>query len=112
MKDWNAVSDNNIPGAEILLEAHRLVTQDRNNTYSHPTDDYTKVCEIFQALTGVKLDVGQALLFMVSVKLARLRTNLEWGKLHHDSLVDAIGYMACMSMHDEHTKGGRHEFRP
>ena len=85
-------------GAEILLEAHRLVSQDRQSSYGHPLSDYTKVTQIFKALTGVSLSVEQALLFMVSVKFARLRTNMEIGKLHHDSLVDALGYLACINM--------------
>ena len=91
-------------GADVLLEAHQLVTGPRQQTYSHPTDDYTKVVEIFHALTGVTLTLNQALLFMVSVKMARLRTNLEAGKLHRDSLVDAAGYLACMAMVDKRRK--------
>jgi hypothetical protein len=69
----------NTPGTEILLEAHRLVNQDRQANYGHPADDYRTVTEIFDALTGIKLNTRDALLFMVSVKLARLRTN-------HDAL--------------------------
>jgi hypothetical protein len=37
-------------------------------------------------------------MFMVAVKLARLRTNLERDTIHHDSLVDALGYLACLNM--------------
>jgi hypothetical protein len=88
-----------LQGAEILLEAHTLVTGQRQNEYAHPTEDYTKVCDIFHALTGITLTVEQALLFMVSVKMARLRTNIERGILHRDSVVDATGYLACLAMH-------------
>jgi hypothetical protein len=85
----------------ILQEAQRLITGARQKAYSHPLDDYTKVVEIFKALTGVQLTLDQALLFMVSVKMARLRTNLEKGLLHRDSAVDACGYLGCMEMiHD------------
>lgn len=90
----------NISGADILLDAYDLVIGDRQRDYAHPTDDYRKVCAIFQALTGVTLTVEQALLFMVSVKMARLRTNLEAGRLHKDSVVDAAGYLACLAMND------------
>lgn len=82
----------------ILQEAQRLITGPRQATYSHPYDDYTKVVEIFKALTGVKLTLEQALLFMVSVKFARLRTNIEQGKFHRDSAVDAVGYIGCLEM--------------
>jgi hypothetical protein len=90
-----------LPGSELLLEAHGLICGDRNTEYSHPTDDYRKVTDIFRSLTGVNLSVEEALLFMVSVKMARLRTNLESGVLHRDSLVDAVGYLGCLSAHAE-----------
>lgn len=85
-------------GSDILLEAHQLITGDRQAAYSHPYDDYTKVIDIFYGLTGVPLKLHEAILFMVSVKLARTRTNLEHDTLHHDSLVDAIGYLGCLNM--------------
>jgi len=91
-------------GTEILLQAHQIVNQDRQNTYGHPKDDYTKVINIFEALTGKKLTLDDAILFMVSVKLARLRTNLEQEILHHDTLLDTIGYLTCLNMIHHHTK--------
>ena len=85
-------------GSEILLEAHRLVNGPRQQDYGHPADDYQKVSDIFYSITGVDLSVSEAILFMVSVKLARLRTNLENDTIHHDSLVDALGYLTCLNM--------------
>lgn len=90
-----------IKGSDILLDAYDLVTGDRQHAYAHPSDDYAKVVAIFQTLTGIELTIEQALLFMVSVKFARLRTNLDRGILHRDSIVDAAGYLACLSMHKE-----------
>lgn len=86
------------PGTEILQEAYKIVNQDRQNTYGHPKDDYTKVTNIFQTLTDKQLTLTEALLFMVSVKLARLKTNLNQGQLHHDTLLDTIGYLTCINM--------------
>lgn len=86
------------PGSEIVLEAFQLINGPRQKDYSHPLHDYTKVRDLFEAVTGVDLTVEQAIQFMVCVKLARLRTNLENGVLHHDSIVDAIGYLGCLSM--------------
>jgi len=85
-------------GSEILLEAHKLVNGARQNDYGHPADDYRKVSDIFYTLTGIDLEVSEAIMFMVAVKLARLRTNLEHDTIHHDSLVDALGYLACLNM--------------
>ena len=92
------------PGTEILQEAYKIVNQDRQNTYGHPKDDYTKVINIYQTLTGKELTINDAILFMVSVKLARLRTNLEAGNLHHDTLLDTIGYLTCINMIHHHTE--------
>ena len=39
-------------------------------------------------------------MYMVCVKLARLMKSLEEGKMHEDSLVDAIGYLNCLHMAD------------
>lgn len=92
------------PGTEILQQAHQIVNQDRQNTYGHPKDDYTKVINIYETLTGQKLTLNDAILFMISVKLARLRTNLEQGQLHHDTLLDTIGYLTCLNMIHHHTE--------
>lgn len=87
-----------VTGAEILHEAHDLITGDRHQQYDHPAEDYGKVVDIFYGLTGIELSVQEALCFMVSVKMARLRTARERGSWHHDSLVDAMGYLGCMNM--------------
>lgn len=91
----------NIPGAEAVLEAYDLITGPRQEAYSHPSEDYRKVTDIFEALTGIRLTIDQALMFMIAVKMARLRTNLASGSLHRDSLIDAIGYLGCLSAHLE-----------
>ena len=96
-----------IAGADILLDAYDLVIGDRQAAYAHPSEDYAKVCDIFKSLTGVELTIEQALLFMVSVKFARLRTNFERGALHRDSIVDATGYLACLAMNHEYQESVR-----
>ena len=87
-----------VPGADILLDAYALITGPRQAAYAHPTEDYTKVTDIFHALTGIRLSLEQGILFMVAIKLARLRTNIEAGQMHWDSLVDAAGYLGCLGM--------------
>lgn len=87
-----------VPGADILLDAYALITGPRQAAYAHPTEDYTKVTDIFHALTGIRLSLEQGILFMVAIKLARLRTNMEDGRTHWDSLVDAAGYLGCLGM--------------
>jgi hypothetical protein len=96
--DRNEVSAR--PGSEVLLEAFRLVNQDRGEQYGPPHEDYAKVAEIFSSITGVKLSVEQAIMFPLAMKLARIRTNTFDGKngWHNDSVIDAAGYLACLSM--------------
>lgn len=81
----------------VLLNASIIINNDRNNTYGHVVDDYNKVRNIFHALTGIELDLHECLMFMASVKLARIRTNLERDILHKDSLTDLIGYLALQA---------------
>lgn len=102
MSDDEVTFERMEPGAEILLEAHHLITGPRQDEYSHPFDDYYKVKEIFFAMTGIMLTVEQAVTFMVCVKLARLSTNLERGQWKRDTIVDAAGYLGCLSMVHEH----------
>jgi hypothetical protein len=85
-------------GAEILLEAHTLITSDRQKDYGHPADDYAKVAEIFNGLTGVQLSVEEAVMFPLAMKLARIRTARDHDRWHHDSVVDAAGYLGCLAM--------------
>ena len=89
-------------GSEILTEAHGLVNGPRQATYSHPFDDYYKVKELFHLMTGHQLTVNDAVTFMICVKLARIATNAQRGDWHRDSVVDAAGYLACLSMVHEH----------
>ena len=85
-------------GADVLLEAHNLITGDRHNAYAHPLEDYTQTRDIFEALCGVSLTVEQAILFMVSVKLSRFRTAMSEGRWSHDTVVDTAGYIGCLAM--------------
>ena len=90
--------DNSTDGAEVLTEAYDLITGARHDEYAHPLEDYTQTRDIFEGLTGVSLTVEQAILFMVSVKLSRLRTALEAGRWSHDTVVDVAGYGGCLAM--------------
>jgi len=86
------------PGSEVLIEAYQLINGPRRDDYGHPADDYGRVVDIFRAITGHDLTPQEGTLFMVAVKLARLGRNLHYGELHEDSLIDAAGYLGCLSM--------------
>jgi len=78
---------------DILKEADSIVHNDRNESYGNPIDDYSKVVAIYKMLSGVDLNPEEGALFMLAVKLARIATNIEYDKIHRDSLVDAAGYL-------------------
>lgn len=81
------------PSNSILAEAEHLTTQDRNDSYGHPSHDYGRVSAAFNSLTGHALTTEDAILFMVCVKLAR-----EAYKPKRDNRVDAAGYLNCLDM--------------
>jgi hypothetical protein len=82
---------------DVLVNTSIIINNDRNKTYGHVVDDYEKVRTIFYGLTGIELDLHQCLMFMASVKLARIRTNLDRDILHKDSLIDLIGYLSLQA---------------
>lgn len=80
-------------------EAARLVFGDRQATYDHPAVDYERTAALFQALTGIELDVRQAVAFMLCVKLSRIGAALEHdfdAATVRDSIVDLAGYGDCL----------------
>jgi len=82
-----------MPLDDILSTAHDIVHGDRNDQYGDPIHDYTRVVEIFEVLTRIKITPEDGALFMLAVKLARLMSNHEINRTHRDSLVDAAGYL-------------------
>lgn len=86
----------NPPRAQILHEAARLITGDRNVTYGSPTQNFTNISHLWNARFGHMLrngekftpaDVADA---MILVKVAR---NIADQK--RDNWLDIAGYAAC-----------------
>lgn len=81
----------------LLQEALAIVTNDRNTTYGEPEDAFALIADYWSVYLKAKYDVtlvtADVPLLMALMKLARLTTNPH----HHDSMVDAAGYMACLA---------------
>jgi len=85
--DPNGVTSGIIPHQSTLLEAERLVHGDRNASYGHPLDDFTRTAKMWSAILGIEVRPEQIGLCMIAVKLSR-----ECHAPKRDNLVDIAGY--------------------
>lgn len=86
--------------SELLLEAERIITKDRNKTYGEPDEDFQRIARLASAW-GFRVDSGageirqltgsDVAVFMQCLKLARLA----WMPTHRDSWMDMAGYAGC-----------------
>ena len=74
---------------EFLEDATRL-SHERGMEYGDLEENFERIISIFDAMTGVALTCQEAALFLVAVKMARLKTSP--GKA--DTYADAINYLA------------------
>jgi hypothetical protein len=80
-------------------EAHSLVFGDRQSTYNHPAVDYSRVAQLFDAMTGIELSLRETVAFMLCVKLSRVSNALHQdfpASVVRDSIVDLAGYGDCL----------------
>lgn len=82
-----------LEAAEILLEAHQLITGDRQHDYGHPLDDFSRTALIWSAILGTHVDAEQVALCLVGVKISR-----EVNHPKRDNAVDGAGYFGTLQM--------------
>lgn len=85
--------DNTAPVREsILIKADSLVNGQRQQDYDHPTENFTRIVRLWNALLADKLSEDitpeEHALMMMMVKIARLQHSPD----HEDSIVDIAGY--------------------
>jgi hypothetical protein len=77
----------------ILLEADRLVNGDRQESYGHPIDDFSRTAQMWSAILGTPVTAEQVGLCMCAVKISR-----QCNRPKRDSMVDLAGYAATVQM--------------
>jgi hypothetical protein len=77
--------------ADLLAEATKVVTADRNLQYGSPEDAFQTIADMWSIYLGVELLPQDVAALMVLMKAARIRNN----PTHRDSWVDIAGYAAC-----------------
>lgn len=76
--------------AEILAEASRIVTTDRNNQYGEPENLFGLIAAFWSTHLDHPVSAHDVAVMMGLMKCARMKANPQ----HTDSAVDACGYMA------------------
>lgn len=77
----------------IFEEANQLIHGDRQMSYDHPLDNFTRIAKIWSVILGIEVTPEQVGLCMVGTKLAR-----EAFQPKRDNLVDGAGYFGTIEM--------------
>ena len=75
---------------DVLAEAYRLTTGDRNNAYGDPTQDFKRTGTMWGAILGCDVTARHVALCMMALKISRAC----WSN-KRDHYVDAAGYARC-----------------
>jgi hypothetical protein len=76
---------------ELLNEALKCVTGDRNIQYGDPSEDFKRVAALWSAYLGITISPDNVAVCQILLKISRLT----WNPQHKDSWVDIAGYAAC-----------------
>ena len=75
---------------EAIFDEARVLIQDRGRIYGSPYTNHKRIAELWSGLLEFPITAHQVVLCMAAVKLARLVETPS----HHDSIVDAVAYLA------------------
>lgn len=76
---------------EILENAARIVSGDRDKQYGNPENSFTEIGSLWSAYLGREVTPLDVAIMMSLMKIARIKT----GNFKEDSYIDACGYLAC-----------------
>jgi len=77
----------------ILKEADKLTSGDRQADYGHPSEDFTRTAALWSAYKGVEFTVKDVPMMMILLKVSRERN-----KHKRDNLVDIAGFARTLEM--------------
>lgn len=77
---------------EMLLKHAAGVVADRRRTYGEPADLFAQIAKRWSLVLRTNVTPAQVALCLIDLKLARLGHDPR----HLDSLVDVVGYAACL----------------
>ena len=75
------------PSDDILEEARRITSHDRNNIYGPPERNLGNIAKMWSVILGVEVSAQQVSLCMIATKIAR-----QVNAPHRDNWVDIVGY--------------------
>lgn len=77
---------------DILIEAKKIVCNDRNQQYGEPEDNFKAIAALWSAYLGIHMTAKDVALMMVLFKIARATTSVHE---KDDTYIDICGYAAC-----------------
>jgi hypothetical protein len=87
------------PREQLLREAEKIVTKDRNSVYGAPEDNFRDIAQLWSAYMNGRPPISvnnpfssmDVVVMNMLIKVARLKKTPDY----HDGLVDIAGYAAC-----------------
>lgn len=83
----------NADNEDILEEALRITSGDRQANYGPPDQDFVRIAKLWTALSGFEFKSRDVAMFMICVKLSR-----EIHQRKRDNAVDIAGYARCLDI--------------
>lgn len=102
---FEAVPDVTSEVEDVLEEALRLTSGDRQNQYGPPDQDFARTAAMWTALFGHKFEARDVAMAMICLKLSR-----ETHQKKRDNVVDGAGYFRCLHLCNEAEKN-RHQHK-
>jgi hypothetical protein len=78
---------------DILDEAKRITSTDRNDLYGEPEQNFSRIAKMWSVILGTTITARDVGLMMIAMKVAR-----DAYKPTRDGLVDIAGYARCISL--------------